>query len=835
MALRRRRRADVAQAVDGSTVHGDLVQANVNVSGVQAHIDQRTILAPVALAGRDLYQYTASFSGPAPVPPLVRYGLARDLTDFTGRGGELQRLLRGTRQRPSVITIDGMPGVGKTALATHAAHLLSGDFPDGRFYVSLRAGEGAAADPAEVLESLLRDMGVRPEHVPPSLEGRARLWRDRTAARRVLLVLDDAVGHEQIEPLLPAGSGCLTLVTSRRRLEALDGAVPLSLGELPPEEAAELFVRVSRRPASGSDAVAEIVDLCGRLPLAIVLAAGRLAHRPSWSVEEFAAALRAADDRLGQLAGGPRTVRLAFEVSYRSLPAAEQFMFRRLGLHPGPDIDVGVAAAAAGVPSPEAARELDSLYVDHLLEETAPGRFRLHALLGVYARELSEREDTDADREAAMARIVARFEELGRDARTPDLMRAHYANVVACAEWAASQERWPVLVRLVRMLAGFMRGEGLWRQAAVLHGRAADAAALLGDGHAEADALLELGWIEQAVGEYGEARLTYERAMSLFRGLGDQRGEARALNDLGWVAQLTGDLAGAERAHQGALDLFRAVGDGAGEAGALNQMGRLKQAAGDYRDAARMHNRALKLFRALADRAGEAHARTELAWSLSGMPGWSPAPRKLHEQSLELFREVGHRLGVANASYGLSWHMGSHDRTRDGRDRDAVRDEALAIYRDLGSRLGEAIVLNDMGSDLVYSDPAAAIGPFEQAGALFRELGNLAGEAKALEGIGRSYHRKLDFVRARDSFERALALYQALSDADAVSIVERWLDEIQEAIDDYAASRGRLDRLVERGLGWLRVPDPLVVAAQRRARKQERRRLEYERRYRFHR
>ncbi|MEV4285691.1 hypothetical protein AB0K40_09305 [Nonomuraea bangladeshensis] len=118
---------------------------------------------------------------------------------------------------------------------------------------------------------------------------------------------------------------------------------------------------------------------------------------------------------------------------------------------------------------------------------------------------------------------------------------------------------------------------------------------------------------------------------------------------------------------------------------------------------------------------------------------------------------------------------------------------------------------------------------------LFRELGNLAGEAKALEGLGRSYHRKLDFVRARDSFERALALYQALSDAEAVSIVERWLDEIREAIDDYAASRGRLDRLVERGLGWLRVPDPLVVAARWRARKQERRRLEYERRYRFHR
>ncbi|TDC75217.1 hypothetical protein E1283_13095 [Streptomyces hainanensis] len=287
--------------------------------------------------------------------------LPRDVAAFTGRRTEVARLLAAVRAADPatghpIHTVDGMPGVGKTALAVHVAHRLAGHFPDGQLFLRLHAHTpGRRPVPAvDALAQLLLGVGVEPRSLPEGVDARAALWRDRLAGRRALLLLDDVADHAQLEPLLPGAPGCLVLVTSRRRLTALDGATPLSLDPPPPDDAALLFTRLAHRPpgtATPSDAaaVAELVELSGRLPLALVLLAGRLAHQPHGNVRDFADRFAAARDRLGELVAGGRAVRAAFDMSYAGLPSERRRVFRALGLHPGPETDPHATAALAGL------------------------------------------------------------------------------------------------------------------------------------------------------------------------------------------------------------------------------------------------------------------------------------------------------------------------------------------------------------------------------------------------------------------------------------------------------------------------------------------------------
>ncbi|MFF8973601.1 hypothetical protein [Streptomyces sp. NPDC014995] len=205
----------------------------------------------------------------------------------------------------------------------------------------------------------------------------------------MLLVLDDAADHTQVEPLLPGMAGSLVLITSRRRLIALDGAEPLPLGTLSSQEAELHFTR-----------------LCGYLPLAIALLAGRLAHHPEWNLVEFANDFHRTQDRISELQGGDRAVAAAFEMSYRDLPSGHQRLFRRLGLHPGTDTDIYATAALAGISRAQARQGLEALYIDHLIQEPAPGRYRLHDLVREYTRTLATRNDPDCERQESMHRLL---------------------------------------------------------------------------------------------------------------------------------------------------------------------------------------------------------------------------------------------------------------------------------------------------------------------------------------------------------------------------------------------------------------------------------------------
>src|SRR5262249_42110910 len=328
-----------------------------------------------------------------PRPTMLPY----DLSDFTGRADELEVLLRiadkASARSPTVITIDGMAGVGKTTLAVHAAHRLAERFPDGQLYVDLH-GSTPGRDPvdsAEALSTLLGALGVPGDQIPIDVVARSAAWRVQVAGRRLLVLLDNAANTAQVRPLLPGSGGCLVLVTSRARL-GLDGAVPLSV-MLPTEADALSLVgrllgedRLAGEPAE----VAELIAVCGRLPLAMRIVATRLNNRPQWTVGYLVTRLRREERRLGEMALDDRSVEAAVGLSYRGLQPAEQRMFRLLGRHPGTDFDPYAAAALAGVSREAAETALEGLLDARLRLQRQVGRYTFHDLLRSYAQSAAQ-------------------------------------------------------------------------------------------------------------------------------------------------------------------------------------------------------------------------------------------------------------------------------------------------------------------------------------------------------------------------------------------------------------------------------------------------------------
>ncbi|MEU8401907.1 NB-ARC domain-containing protein [Nonomuraea sp. NPDC048892] len=309
------------------------------------------------------------------------------------------------RTTQPVVFVTGMAGTGKTVLAVHAAHRLAPLFPDGQLFVDLHGhAQGAApVEPGDALARVLRTLGVPAEHVPWHLDDRAALYRSVLADRRLLIVLDDAAGEHQLHPLLPATPGCRVIVTSRHRLTCPGDARILSLDTLPLTEAVALFVRTAgydldvttgRAPdvtsGGGADAppdvLAEIVRRCGLLPLAIRLAAARLQAHPSWNACHLLD--RLTTDRLAELAAGHQSVTGALNRSYERLPPDQRRTYRLLGSAPHPSFTLGTAAALLNTTTDRASRLLDPLLDAHLLQEPAPGRYRLHDLVHAHASTL---------------------------------------------------------------------------------------------------------------------------------------------------------------------------------------------------------------------------------------------------------------------------------------------------------------------------------------------------------------------------------------------------------------------------------------------------------------
>jgi tetratricopeptide (TPR) repeat protein len=740
--------------------------------------------------------------------------LPADLTAFTGRETELAALMRHAQEERAagvigISVIDGMPGIGKTALAVHAAHRLAPGFPDGQLFVRLHAhtpGREPVA-PEDALFELLRGAGVAPRQIPPGLDSRERLWRDLMSGRKVLLVLDDAASTDKIQPLLPGSAGTLVLVTSRHRLTALPGALPVTIDVLGSRESADLFIKAAGRPdlQRDDDAVARVVMSCGRLPLAIALMAGQLRHHPARTAAALAADLDSAAKRLPLLAAENVSVAAAFGFSYGNLTTELQRLFRRLGLHPGTEFDAYAAAALDGTDPDTARTRLDGLFGDHLIEEPVLNRYRFHDLIGEHARTLGA-TDPPADRDAAEGRLLdyylnaaraadrhlARSTPIGicppADAGSlsgPDLptreralewMDAERPNLDAVVAHAAQQGRPGHATAIAHAVHGFLRSQGHWQQARNLHSVALAAARQIGP-HEEAGALLDLATAERLTGDYPAAASSLGRALELYRDLGDSPGQAGALSALGHLQRVTGDYPAAMASLGQALTLYRDLGHQYGQATALINLGAAQNEKADYPAAEASLRQALQLYRDAGDQHGQANALNDLATMQHNTGSQQEAATTLG-QALELYRNLGDRLGEANSLSNLAEMQllagdypaanASLDQAQrlagDCTNAMVTQSSALALYQELGDPHGQASALTYLGAaQQATGDGQAASDSLHKALGLFRDLDEKLGQAEVLNNLGELSLAQAATGEARERFSEGLHIATAIA------------------------------------------------------------------------
>lgn len=759
-------------------------------------------------AGRGLTASQALLAGAAATATRT---LPRDIGAFTGRQPELRAVVRlagSARKSGGVVgicAIGGMAGIGKTAFAIHAAHELAPRFPDGQIFMSLHAHTPGQrpVDPGSALASLLMTAGVDSSQIPAGIEERSRLWRDRLAGRQVLLLLDDAAGFDQVQPLLPGAAGSLVLITSRRHLTALDDAYSISLDTMPPNEAAALLIRLSGRPGLTATipAVGEITRLCGYLPLAIGMMAGRLRHHPAWSVSDLAADLVSARDRLELMRTEDLSVAAAFDLSYQDLVPAQQRLFRRLALHGGADIDVYAAAALDDADVGTTRTRLETLYDRHLITERSAGRYRLHDLMREHARSLLA-SDSAAARSSAADRLTTYYLRAARSAdvylarrgqpaidppslpdqaarRDPALsdpalsdpalrepaiprfgtrdeatewMEREQLTVDALIRDAVRRDRPADAVALAAAMHAFLRFSGHWDHALELHRIALAAAVRIGDEQAEARALTDLGDMQLAARDYPAAAASLSSATQVCRDLGDRRGEATALTQLGAALYLTGDNQTAAVHLRRALDLYLELGDRPGEALALSRLGSVQIVTGDYQAAETGLRRAFEVYRRLGDRLGEAYALNDLGAVRQATGKYHEAAANL-ARALELYRDLGDRLGEANALLDLgNVQQASGDYTA----AIAGLTDALELYNSLEDRLGKANVLHHLGVVQHATGDSAAGGDSQRTALhLYRLLRDRTGESDALVQLAELALESGTPSEARDFFQQA--------------------------------------------------------------------------------
>lgn len=720
----------------------------------------------------DLHAPVSAGSGAGPAEPSAQRPetaraanfLPYDTPDFAGRAVELEQLVTSGSGVGSVTVaaIDGMPGIGKTTLAVHAAHRLADRYPDGQLFVDLQAHTAGQAPVAAeaALEALLRQLGVPAERIPASLSARAALWRAELTGRRVLVVLDNAVDAEHVRALLPGASSSLILITSRRRLTDLDGAHALSMEVLPAADAVDLFTRiVGDRARQEPDAVLDVLRLCGFLPLGVRIAAARLHHRPQWTVAYLAGRLHDHRRRLTELSTSARGVAAAFSMSYQQLDQNEQRLFRLLGLHPGRDFNAYAASALTRYPLERAELLLESLLDAHVLMQHVPGRYTFHDLLREHARATASAEETAEATHAALAGLFGHYlhtastavdllypygtqdrppvPEPGTpavpfDGSTDEAMTwldAERGNLVAAGTYTAEQDRdWPAYTgNLAAILRPYLDAHAHHTHALALHTQALHASRRATDKTGEAQALVDLGWVYWRQGRYDQAHEYSRQALNMSRQVGYQVGETRAHNTLGMLYLQRREYAPAHQHLQDALALCREIGNRVGEAHVLGNLG-INDERQDRYDQARGH----------------------------------------HLQALDLHRELGNRAGEARVLDHLAVVYRRQGRHEEARDHHL---QALDLYRELGNRGDEATPLNGLGEAArAMGDPRQAVEHHEAALALARGVGNVPEEARADDGLARA-HRDLGATdAAREHARRALAAYTDLGVPEAGEI-----------------------------------------------------------------
>jgi DNA-binding SARP family transcriptional activator len=684
----------------------------------------------------------------APVRPAQ---LPATVPDFTGRGSfvsELGEVLASAEGRVMAVSaLAGIGGVGKTTLAVHVAHQSRGAFPDGQLYVDLQGAGARAAEPETVLGAFLRALGTADSAIPDSLEERAALFRSVLDGRRVLVLLDNARDAAQVRPLLPGTEGCAALITSRVRMVDLAGAHLVDLDVMSPEEALQLFTKIvgGERVAAEREAALDVVAACGFLPLAIRIAASRLAARRTWTVSVLAAKLADERRRLDELQAGDLAVKATFELGYGQLEPAQARAFRLLGLADGPDMSVAAAAAVLDLPVEETEDLLESLVDTSLLESAAPGRYRYHDLVRLYARACAERDEwPPSERGAAMSRLLDFYlataarvyaierpgdrtvnhlevthragQEFSDDGKALDWLHLEAACILACVQQSLEPGMLRRAVDLLLASKDLSESGASSLRYELATCAARDAAAALGDTHAEGRARVTLAQVLNNSGHFEKAATEADRAAELSRASGDPWTSGNAPNEQGIIANCMNQHAVGEAYLLAAIDAFRSDGN----------------------------------------RPGEASALCNLSRGLGSMNRTSAAI-DLARQGMAIYDELGLTFRLANARYALGIVLGHAGRHTEALDQ---LTEALKVFVENRQRLWEGtthfriaqvhLLAHRAGQAAQHAEQSLAIGC----------IGGDWMRANVLTLLGKSLDRLGQLDRARACWHDALAIYE---------------------------------------------------------------------------
>ncbi|MFI9837958.1 tetratricopeptide repeat protein [Nonomuraea sp. NPDC051941] len=680
--------------------------------------------------------------------------LPYDVPDFAGREAELERLTR-LPDGVSVVAIDGMAGIGKTTLAVHAGHLLAERFPDGGLFVDLQAHTAGRdpVDPGEALEILLRQLGVPAERIPPGTSERAALWRAELSGLRALVVIDNAADTQHVRPLLPGGSGSMAVITSRRRLTDLDGAPAISVDVLSERDAVELFTGVvGPRAWEEPTAVAEVLRLCGFLPLAVRIAAARLRHRPRWTVDYLAVRLRDQSRRLAELATAERGVAAAFALSYEQLSPDHRRMFRLLGLHPGQDVDAYAAAALTDLTVTRAESLLEDLLDAHMLIQQEPGRYTFHDLLRDHARSAAGLEERDDSRKAALTRLFAFYThvtDLAADLTYPDKVLPIPREPAPGLEIPALSDR---------------ADAAAWLDAELPVLLAVGAHAAERDWHTHAFFLSTtlFPFLEER-GRRGAALTLHLQTLSAVRRAADLRSEGRTLADLARTHHALGNVAQAAQYGREAITTCRAAGDPEGEAVGHHFLGHSLERQDDFHGAQEHYQQALELFQAADNRVGTGVLLTDMG-EIHRHLGKPDLARDYLEQAQRINHEIGSPTSLWNTQLALgNLHSaeGEHDAAR------RALEHAYAISRDLGPHL-QAETLNALGAAAgAMGDHNQALIDHDAALALATEIDDLNEAAHGHLGLAKARYALGHTALARTHAQSALLLLEGLGNPAA--------------------------------------------------------------------
>jgi transcriptional regulator with XRE-family HTH domain/tetratricopeptide (TPR) repeat protein len=663
------------------------------------------------------------------------FGLPTTTAHFYGRGPELAELglflvdrrdAETSGPHTPLCAVHGMAGIGKTALAVRAATRMEAHFPDGCLFLDLHGYQHDAepVTPATALDRLLRLLGVSGDTIPAGVDDRAAMYRDQLRGKRFLLLFDNVRNTEQVRPLLPAEPRCRVLITSRSRLVSLDDARHVSLDTLEAGEAAGLFSSVAGVDGDPG-ALTEVVERCGRLPLAVRIAAARHRANPTWTLARLASRLADEAVMLEELDDGERSVTAALRLSYDGLPPQQRRLFGLLALSPGQDLDAEASAALAGCTPREAEQALDQLLDAHLVGQQAPGRYRFHELVRVFAAQRAATELPVDVREQALDRLVDHYvvatdladrqlvpqrdrvlldlptmvptapEFAGPDAATAWL-DDELSNLVAIGRLANTTGRHRRCWQLTLALGGYFYLAKPWEVWTRTHKLAAESAAADGDRWAEATMYNRLGLPAIELGEYEAASQHYRRALTLFDEIGDEHGATTALANDAWVHHYRGD-------HERALDSLRTAFDA-------------------YRRGGHRRNAAITL-------------RSIGFVAVESVP--------------------------ANASTQLNAAINDLERS-------------LLEFNELDLRLDATITLNNLGhAHERLGEPDIAASRYRQAAVLATSCGSIFEQARADAGLGSVAASLGDDGAAERHWMLALSRYRALRAPQAIEIEDR--------------------------------------------------------------